>query len=98
MYREFRLLNGIMTHCQKCALVGIMRYFTGGSPRSRGDGRRCQSNLGYTVIGQWLCDSAIGAVSTGVCLLNCVFILFRLSIHLRYWPMGLDIFIYSILL
>ena len=65
-----------MTHCQKCALVCTLRYFTGDSPRSRGDGRSCQSNLSYTAIGQWLCDSAISAVSTGVCLLNFVFISF----------------------
>ena len=88
IYREFGLLNGIMTHCQKCALVCKLRYFTGGSPRSGGDGRSCQSNLGYTVIGQWLCDSAISAVSTGVCLLNFVFISFVIN-----WPMGLDIFV-----
>ena len=76
IYRELGLLNGIMTlPCQKYAPVCILWYFTGGSPR-RGDGRSCQSNLGYTVIGLWLCDSAIGAVSTGVCLLNFVFISF----------------------
>ena len=71
-----RILNGIMTHCQKYALVCTLWYFTGDSPLSRGYCRSCQSNLGYAVIGQRLWDSAIGAVSTGVCLLNSIFISF----------------------
>ena len=52
--------------------------------------------LGYAVIGQSLSDSAIGAVSTGVCLLNFTFISFVDAFRYKYfmnWHMGLDIFV-----